>query len=877
MENSQDFKRLTYRDFVVPVILSFIVVISNFYNFLLFHTLAEFFAITVAILLALVAWNMYPFTRNNFLVYLGTGYLWVGILDVMHTLTYKGLSFFAVTGANVGTQFWVTTRYIEAFLLLSAPWFLSHAINRATSLAAYGITAAIVFILIMTGMFPDTYIEGTGLTVFKINSEYAIIFLLMAAAAYLYNQRSLVDARVFSMMMASIVLTMFAEMAFTFYVDIQDFSNIVGHIFKIFSYWLIFLAVIRTTLQEPFAMLSREASTYDAIPDAIVVIDEKGIIRQANRSASSLAKLSVDELIGRNSFDVFHFHGCDKGKCPVFTDDNLDGFSCEGEAEVGGETRWLSYSYSSIGGEYGAHGRVEVIRDVTQRKMAEQKFQRVNALKDSIVENLPMMIFVKDANELKYVEWNKKAEELTGLSKSEALGKDDYDFWPENEVEFFIEKDREVLRERKLLDIPQEPLSTRLGMRTLHTTKIPIYDENGSPQYLLGISEDITERLQIEQALRQSQKMDAMGKLTGGIAHDFNNMLSVVTGFSELLLMQTEGNKTLQGYANEILRAGHRGTKLTNKLLAFTRSKSVDEAQVNLNDVLSDERHMLEKTLTVRIELKFYLADGLWSVRLDSNDLQDAILNISINAMHAMSGSGRLTVLTKNVDVDRSLATELDITTGEYVQLRISDTGIGMDDSTRSHIFDPFFSTKGELGTGLGLSQVYGFVRRSRGGIKVESTPGDGSSFYLYFPREEAEVLDSHRDSVDIESEYAGTESILVVDDESSLRSLMQDLLSNVGYQVATCESGTKALDLLDSKQFQIMISDVLMPGMDGFELAERALQSQPELKIQLVSGYSDNIENTTVDRTLREQILQKPFTRSIFLRTIRERLDTNY
>ena len=873
MPSAYGHYRFSYKDFLIPTLLSLIVAVISSHNFLLFHTLAEIFAIAVAILMALVAWNMYPFTRNAFLLYLGIGYFWIGTLDLMHTLTYKDLNIFAVTGTGVATQFWISTRYMEALVLLTAPWFILHTINRRSIFVAIGILSFLLELLILQGMFPTTYIDGVGLTDFKVYSEYVIIAILIFASIHLFQYRHRIDSRVYHLMLVSIVLTMLAELTFTFYVSIYDISNMLGHIFKIFSYWAIFLAVIKLNLQEPFAALSRVVNTYDAMPDAVLLIDEAGAIRQANRQAALMAKMSVAELIGCNSFDVFHLCGSNKNECPAFCQQIGDDAACEREVVVGGEKRWLSYSYTSYGDEFRANGRLEVIRDVSQRKRAELQYEQMNTIKNSIIENLPMTLFVKDAKELKYIEWNKKAEELTGLSRQDVYGKDDYAFWPQEQAESFVEKDMEVLRERKLLDIPREMVTSKHGTRTVHTKKIPIYDEEGEPQYLLGIAEDITDKLSTEHALRHSQKMDALGKLTGGVAHDFNNMLSVVSGFSELLMLQAEGNPRMQGYINEIMKASSRGSMLTSKLLSFTRNKTVSAAQININEILLDEQHMLEKTLTVRIALELELTTNPWPIYVDSNDLVDAIVNMAINAMHAMSGNGTFRIATENTIVGQQLAREIDVVPGEYLHLILTDTGTGMDANTRTHIFDPFFSTKGEFGTGLGLSQVYGFIRRSQGGIKVDSTPGKGSSFHLYFPHYDNQPAPSPEASDELETLHHANGSILVVDDEDALRQLMYDLLSGVGYEVVLAENGKQALALLQEQSFDLMISDVVMPGMDGYELAVLVQQQYPHMPIQITSGYSESIDNSALSESLRTQTLQKPFTRSQLIKRVHELL----
>lgn len=859
---------------LIPLGLALLLVLASFFSFLLFHTLAELFAIIVAILICVVAWQLYPFTRNHFLMYLGCGYFWIGVLDLMHAMTYKGMFIFATTGANVGTQFWIGTRYVEAFLLLSAPWFLSHKLNRNSVFLLYGVVAVALFVSVMTGVFPVGFVEGVGLTTFKVVSEYIIIAMLAVAIVFLVRQKALLDRRILDVMIWSISLTMCAELAFTFYVSVYDISNMVGHIFKLFSFWLIFIAMVRITLQEPFLAMLRGASAYDAIPDATVVVDDKGMLRQANNSACQLAGLPREELIGKISHDIYHPQGVSRELCPVCCA-RVDGKALDGlELETDkSPSKWFSFSLSEFPGISGGQATVEVVRDITGKKQAEQEFSTLSMLKDSIVENLPAMLFVKDATDLRYVEWNKFAEQLTGMSRDDMLGHGDFDFWPEEEARFFTSKDREVLKEGKLLDIPEEPLSTKSGVHTMHTKKIPIYDQQGKASYLLGISEDITERQQTELALRRSQKMDALGKLTGGIAHDYNNMLGVVLGFSELLQNSLRADPKQSEYVSEIQHAAERGVKLTRKLLSFSRQGPAEAEAVDINEIIRDEQHMLEKTLTVRVHLDLDLAEDAGQVWLDASDLEDVLLNLGINAMHAMGGEGRLLIATSNEILNETEARKLEISSGEYITLRMEDTGCGMAADVQDRIFDPFFTTKGEQGTGLGLSQVYGFVRRSGGAIKVDSESGRGTVFTLCFPRyypKEDTVVETSGQLIE---DVRGNETILIVDDEPALQILMVKVLQNAGYKVLCAGDAEQALAILNCESVDLMISDVIMPGMDGYQLAARVRQTHPTVKLQMVSGFNDFGQRDTIDDVLHQQQLTKPWRTSVLLQRVSELL----
>ena len=379
-----------------------------------------------------------------------------------------------------------------------------------------------------------------------------------------------------------------------------------------------------------------------------------------------------------------------------------------------------------------------------------------------------------------------------------------------------------------------------------------------------------------EEQLRHTQKMDALGKLTGGIAHDYNNMLGVVIGYAELLQSALDDQPKLARYASEIYRAGKRGAKLTNKLLGFSRKKSSDAKVLNINQQLRDEQQMLERTLTVRIQLALDLADELWPVLLDSSDLEDAVINMAINAMHAMKTAGALTIRTRNTFIDDTEAHALQLAPGDYVQLSISDTGCGMDQHVMERIFDPFYSTKGDQGTGLGLSQVYGFVERSNGSIKVYSEPGQGTRFDLYFPRyPDNEKPDNHQAEYVAKLARPGEkESILMVDDEQALLDLAFEILDSQGYKVHCAASAKQALEILEHEPVDVLVSDVLMPGMDGHQLVTIVMEKYPNIKTQLASGFTDDHRAGAGDDISYQSLLYKPYSAQTLLTRIQQLLD---
>lgn len=798
-------------------------------------------------------------------MFLGGGYFWIGVLDLLHTLSYKDMGVFqgSVSG-NMAIQFWIGTRFLEAILLLSAPWFLNHSFNRIKSFIFFGAVSAIIVGLVLSGIFPEGFIEGKGLTAFKVNSEYIIIALLALSIYHLNKQRAFLDPGITNVIILSIILTMCAELAFTFYISVFGISNLVGHIFKLFSFWLIFLAVIRTTLQEPFLAMSRGASTYDAIPDATIVVDDAGIIRQANNAACSLSLLDRDTIIGKKSHDVFHIENTTRQDCIICRalDNNVELKGWDVEIDDAG--KWFDFSLSKISNGSNLDGTVEVIRDITQRKMAEDKVKGLDILMRTIVENLPHTLFVKDNHDHRYIEWNKAAEDLTGILKDEILGRTDFDFWTEEQAQAFIENDNEVINDRKLLDIPEEQITTKHnGTRTLHTKKIPIYDSKGRAKYLLGISEDITEKLQTEAILNRSQKMEAIGQMSGGISHDFNNQLGVISGYLELLA-ELESEDKKQKWISEIKQATQRCIDLTRQLMVFSRSGDIDKTVVDINNIINKMKTIIQTSLTPEIKIEYFLSPDLWNTEVNQGSFQDVILNLVLNSRDAMPKGGSFIIETNNIVLDDSFA-NANIKAGEYIQIVLCDTGEGMSMDVMEHIFEPFYTSKAVgQGTGLGLSMVYAFVHRYGGDIVVTSKIEEGATFRIYLPASKNSVSVSETNSKVEMDLPKGNESILVVDDEAGLLSLASHNLRALGYQVYSAENAIDALLILErEKSIDLLFTDVVMPGgLNGYALAKKCLSINPKIKIIVTSGYEARIETGKKENDFDYMRLPKPYSR---------------
>ena len=552
---------------------------------------------------------------------------------------------------------------------------------------------------------------------------------------------------------------------------------------------------------------------------------------------------------------------------------------------------------------------------------SRRDLERVSTFLSSIVENIPAMIFVKNAETLRFELFNKAGEELLGIPREAMIGKADTDFFPPDQAAFFEEKDRGVLNEKKLVDIPLEPIDTANGRRWLHTKKIPVLDKEGIARFLLGISLDITDRHEAEEALRRAQdelerrvvertrelsltvarlekeisdrekaenalqkseeqlrhaqKMDAVGRLAGGVAHDFNNMLSVILGHTEMALSRLEEAGELYESLDTIRQAALRSAGLTQQLLAFSRQQVVSPRHLDLRNLVRDFEKMLERVIGDDITLCIDLNDAPCSVRVDPVQMEQVILNLAINARDAMPDGGKLWIQTRLLTLDPNhVFAHADAKLGRHVELSVRDEGTGMDAETQARIFEPFFTTKAEgRGTGLGLSTVYGIVHQSGGSLVVESELGKGSTFRVFLP-----VTQGRDPWVPAGSSplTRGSETILLVEDEPEVRRVCALTLRALGYAVVVANDAEHAIKICaaDERPLHAVLTDVVMPGISGVAMVERLRALRQGLKVLFMSGYTDRqiVDATTLNASAA--FINKPFTPDALGRQLRLLLD---
>jgi len=496
----------------------------------------------------------------------------------------------------------------------------------------------------------------------------------------------------------------------------------------------------------------------------------------------------------------------------------------------------------------------------------------------NILENIPDTIFVKDAEELRFLSINQAGEKLLGFSREEMIGKNSHDLVPEDQARRYDEADREVLDGGKQVDIPEEIIRNREGEpRVLRTKKIPIPDETGKPHQLLFIAEDVTDFKKLQTQLNQSQKMEALGAMSGGIAHDFNNILQPMLGYCEFLMDDLPADSPQQRYAAEIFKSSMRAKDLVNQILAFSRQSDLQMIPVELPLVVKEAVKLCRSIISSNIEISLNIQKESLITMADPTQLHQIIMNLMINAYHALEQKGgEIAVDLTQTQLEKRDLKGISLRPGKYARLSISDTGSGMARPVLEKIFEPYFTTKAQgKGTGLGLSVVYGIVKGHGGHIDVYSEVGKGTTFNVYLPM--ADTTSGSKPAVEHETQIpAGNEHILLVDDEEMIVQLESKVLERIGYRVTSCRNGADALAVFSEtpEDFDLVITDMNMPNMTGDQLAREVLTIRPDIPIIICTGFSDKISRDEATAIGVKEFLMKPVAVSEMSRKVRAVLD---
>lgn len=516
---------------------------------------------------------------------------------------------------------------------------------------------------------------------------------------------------------------------------------------------------------------------------------------------------------------------------------------------------------------------IGTVQEITERRRAEDRVRFQAMLLDQVGE---AVVATDPTGAITY--WNRFAERLFGWRGDEVLGRAVVEIIPNESCPHQNPRIRELIESGESwtgeLVLTRRDGSEFPGI----VTYSPIRDGAGPIVGVVGICADLTDQKRLEEQLRQTQKMEAIGQLAGGLAHDFNNVLTAIAGHAELLLADLAPTHPIRGDLEEILQAANRATSLARQLLTFSRRQVVSPTILDLNAVVVEMERMLRRLLGEDIEFTMELDGALGQVRADRGQIEQVLLNLSVNARDAMPGGGRLRIATRNEMITGADArAQLVPAPGEYVALEVSDNGCGMDAEVASRIFEPFFTTKEQgRGTGLGLSMVYGIVKQSGGGIEVASEPGRGTTLRVYLPRVTAQAAPSAPASPPGGGRAGDGEVVLLAEDDVAVRGLIRRILVNKGYRVIETEGGLDALDYIEgsSEPIDLVITDVVMPGIAGPELASRVAAGRPGTRVLFISGYAEETALAEVEPRAGIGFLEKPFDPDALTRKVRELLD---
>jgi PAS domain S-box-containing protein len=516
------------------------------------------------------------------------------------------------------------------------------------------------------------------------------------------------------------------------------------------------------------------------------------------------------------------------------------------------------------------------IGSVIKSKLAEDALRQAREFLSSLLDHAPVPIYVRDADD-RYRLVNRAWEEFTGKKRQQVIGQRPDIVHQSKSLRELMERNRRVIESGKPI-AGEEAIERSDGTHYFHTVKFPLRDGEGRVEAVGGISIDITERKRLEQQLLQSQKMESVGRLAGGVAHEFNNLLTAILGYMELLGPKLAGDDPAQSYLRSIGQAANRGTALAQQLLAFARKQIIEPRIVNLNELMLRMNTILRRLIGEHIDLVALPSDGLGNVRADPGQLEQIVLSLAVNARDAMPNGGKLSIATANITLQEAEVRRYPaVKAGEYVLLTVSDTGTGMSDEVKRHLFEPFYTTKGVQsggGTGLGLAMCYGIVKQNGGHIAVYSELGRGTSIEIYLPRVHAPAP---RPAVDERMpQLAGTETILLVEDEPLVRTVFAAALRQRGFNILEAANGEEALRLAQEykETIHLLVTDVVMPRLGGRRLAEILILDRPHVRTLFVSGYT---ENTVFDHSVLTEgvaFLQKPFMPVALVKKVREVLD---
>ncbi len=829
--------------------------LTSLYDFLLFHSLAEIFSVVVAMGIFMIFWNTREISHSTFFHLLGVAYLFVGGLDLLHTLAYKGTGIFPGYGADLPTQLWIGARYLESLSLLAASLLMDRRILHRDLLAVYGLITGLLLVLIFGGIFPTCFIEGVGLTPFKKISEYLICLILIGAAAGMIRVQDRFDPDVYRLTLASILFTIASELLFTFYISVYGISNLIGHFFKIISFYLIYKAVIETGLARPYQLLFREVKQSERQYRLLAenVEDVIWVMKQSMDGYTYISP-SVEGMLGYWPEEML-----DKPFAEYIAEPHLSRLEKQGRRRLNleknghednltrrweveyirsdGERIWVESVTRPFRGENGEFlGIIGVTRDITHRKNAERELRMVNQAWQNTFDAVPDMILILD-NNFRIVNANRAAAVLLNCSIDDLEGQFCY---------------RMVhCQDSPVPDCPHA-LSVKDGLT--HITErwdshmngqflvsaSPIKDETGKCIGGVHVARDISDVKKVEEELEQAKEAAESAnriksEFLASMSHELRTPLNGILGYTQILMRNHAGLTEHQKMAVQtIQRSGEYLLSMINDVLDLSKIEAnrleLRPIDFHLKNLLADiiriiEIRTAEKDLDFQRKIDQNLPERIYG---DEKRLHQVLLNLLTNACkYTSSGFIRFTA---------------EFRTGA-IRFRVEDSGEGIPQEKLEEIFLPFHQLRNRRfqteGTGLGLAISRKIVRAMGGELYVSSTPEQGSAFW--FDMEVPQIFDSSalfpEQDLGAVIGYEGEEKrVLVADDIPYNRSLLVDFLTPLGFHVREAADGIEAMTLLKDFIPHLILLDIVMPHMNGFEVIRKIHQEYPELDCPIIA-----------------------------------------
>jgi|1186.fasta_scaffold00648_2 two-component system cell cycle sensor histidine kinase/response regulator CckA len=784
---------------------------------------------------------------------------------------YVGMLFFGLLAASFLGRFWLS----------------EHSAERAFygRMCGFLVVYGIVLTATLKSQASGHYQQGTWLDL-----SWTVAYALLIVLPGTWNEVEEPPARetrstllqliaIFSpLLIPAIVFPLLLGIAqerflWTISLAIVSFVAAGGHLFLVQNQLMV-------TSRERQKSLTLLQGIMESTTDAVFVKDPSGRYLMVNPTAARIAGRRTEDVLGKTDLQVFNAetaHSVMEWDRLVMETGVPVTYEQAGIAKADATRTFLSTKGPYRDSEGKIAGVLGISRDITDRKRAEEEIRNSQRKLRIHFDNTPLAVVEWDLH-FRVTDWNPSAERIFGYSRAEAIGQH-ASFIVPPQYRDHVDNIWQALISQRGGERSTNDNVTKSG-RTISCEwyNTPLIDDSGKVLGVASLVQDMTERVTLEERLRQSQKMEAVGRLAGGVAHDFNNLLTVILGYAQLLADGVPHGTRLTDSTEAIKTAAEKAAGITRQLLAFSRKQVLSPRVISLNDILLNLDSLLRRLIGEDVEVMTVPAADLGRVKADPSQLEQVIMNLALNARDAMPNGGNLTLETANTYLDESYAHQHQpVVPGRYVMLAVSDTGEGMNAETQARIFEPFYTTK-EVGkgTGLGLSMVYGIIKQSGGYIWVYSEPNRGTTFKVYLPRvdqpPEAGAIETTGNRV-----LRGTETILLVEDDEQIRQLSSSVLAHCGYNVLVAGTPEQALELCKANQdkIRLLVTDVVMPRMNGKQLADQILKSCPDLKVLYVSGYTNNaiVHYGVLESGLH--FLAKPFTLSALVAKVREVLDT--